>query len=197
MSGMNQNWSGFLSQKFLLRKNVFGKTHFRLIKDSISSSEFPWFFQRDTTYGSGFSTDSVYHGFRHCLIKNGQRNSDSTELLVPLAWYMCDALGKELVDIYSMHVNLIENYNKQNSGRPHTDRKLDEPNIENMYTAVFYLDEVDGNTLFYDDDKETIIYEQTPIENAMIIFPAKTYHGVNNPIVSPYRRVVNINIEVK
>lgn len=197
MSGMNQASNGSSSQKFLLRKNVLGKTQFRSVKDSISSGEFPWFFQRDTTYGSGFSTDSVYHGFRHCLIKDGKRNSDFTEILVPLAWHMSDFLGKELVDIYSMHVNLIENYNKQNSGRPHTDRQVDEPNIENMYTAVFYLDEVDGNTLFYDDDRETVIYEQTPIENAMIIFPTKTYHGVNNPVVAPYRRVVNINIEVK
>lgn len=197
MHGMNQNLNGSLSQKFLLRKNVLGKNQFKVILDSISSSSFPWFFQRDTTYGSGFSTDSVYHGFRHCLIKNGQKNSDFTELLVPLAWYMCDALGKELKDIYSMHVNLIENYNKSVPPRPHTDREILESNIDNMYTAVYYLDEVDGNTVFYDDDKETVIYEQTPIQNAMLIFPAKTWHGANNPIVAPYRRVVNINIETE
>ena len=197
MPGTNQNSNGQSSQKFLLRKNVLGKTQFRQILDSVSSDRFPWYFQRDTTYGGGFSASSLYHGFRHCLIKNGQKNSDFAELIVPLAWHMSDFLGKELVDIYSMHVNLIENYNKQNSGRPHTDRQVDEPNIENMYTAVFYLDEVDGNTIFYDDDRETVIYEQSPVQNAMLIFPSKTLHGGNNPIIAPYRRVVNINIEVK
>jgi hypothetical protein len=197
MHGMSQSSNGLSSQKFLLRKNVLGQTQFKAILDSISSSQFPWFFQRDTTYGSGFSTDSSYHGFRHCLIKNGQKNSDFTELLVPLAWYVCDQINRELVDIYSMHVNLIENYNKSTPPRPHTDRELSDPNIENMYTAVYYLDEVDGTTVFYDEDKETIIYEQTPIQNAMLIFPAATWHGANNPIVAPYRRVVNINVEVK
>lgn len=197
MSGTNKDSNGSFSQKFLLRKNVLGKNQFKAVVDSISSSSFPWFFQRDTTYGSGFSTDSIYHGFRHCLIKDGKKNSDYTDLFVPLAWHMCDALDKNLKSIYSMHVNLIENYNKSVSPRPHTDREISEPNIDNMYTAVYYFDEVDGNTVFYDDDQETIIYEQNPIQNAMLIFPAKTWHGATNPIVAPYRRVLNINIETE
>lgn len=197
MPGTNQSSNGSLSQKFLLRKDVLGKTQFTVLLDTVSSSEFPWFFQRDTTYGSGFSTDSAYHGFRHCLVKDGKRNSDSTELFVPLAWYMCDALGRELEHIYSMHVNLIQNYNKKIAPRPHTDREIFEPNIDNMYTGILYFDEVDGDTVFYDDDKETVIYEQSPIQNAMLIFPAKTWHSGTNPSIAPYRRVVNINIEVR
>lgn len=197
MSGMNQNLNGLSSQKFLLRKDVLGTTNFNVLLDVVSSSEFPWFFQRDTTYGSGFSTQSIYHGFRHCLVKDGKKNSDSTELFIPLAWYTCDAIGKKLKHIYSMHVNLIENYNKEVVARPHTDRDISEPDIDKMYTSIFYLDEVDGNTVFYDDDKETVIYEQSPIRNSMLIFPTKIWHSGTNPIVAPYRRVVNINIEVE
>jgi hypothetical protein len=197
MPGMNQDWSGLLLQKFNLHRDALGKTQFSILKDVISSGEFPWFFQRDTTYGTGFSTDSSYHGFRHCLIKNNQKNSDSTELFVPVAWRVCDLLNAEIDTIYSMHVNLIENYNKVSPQRPHTDRSLDEPNIDKMFTAILYFDKADGDTVFFDDDKETIIYQQTPIENAMIIFPAKTWHSGTNPIVSPYRRVLNINITIK
>tara|TARA_B110000503_G_scaffold141071_1_gene233571 strand:- start:966 stop:1529 length:564 start_codon:yes stop_codon:yes gene_type:complete len=185
------------SGKFNLHKNALGATQFAILKSTISSGEFPWFFQRDTTYGTGVSFDSSYHGFRHCLIKDNQKNSDSTELFVPVAWTVCDLLGGVLHEIYSMHLNLIENYNIETPPRPHTDRQLYEPNIDKMYTAILYFDQVDGNTVFYADDGETIIYEQTPIENAMIIFPAKTWHSGSNPLIAPFRRVLNINITLR
>ena len=197
MAGLNLNSNGLKSGKFNLHKNALGATQFAILKSTISSGEFPWFFQRDTTYGTGVSFDSSYHGFRHCLVKDNKKNSDFTELFIPVAWAVCDLIGGELESVYSMHLNLIENYNKETPPRPHTDRDLLLPNIDKMFTAILYFDEVDGNTVFYDDDEKTVIYEQTPIENAMIIFPAKTVHSGSNPLVSPFRRVLNINITIK
>ena len=194
---MNQNWNGSLSENIRFFDNLLSPTHFKNCLDAISSPNFPWFFQPDTTYGSKNNTDSINHGFRHSLIKDGESNSDWVQLFLPIAWIMADKLNLEISNVYSMHLNLMENYNKTPPPRPHIDRERDSDDIDKMFTGVFYFDSVDGDTVFYAEDREEIIHRQTPSANSLVIFPAKTWHSATNPMVHPYRRVLNINLTMK
>jgi len=183
--------------KSLFVENVVGKSQFDAMQETILSNRFAWYFLPDTTYGSGVSTDSSKHGFRHQLIFNNENKSGMSDLFVPLAWIASDCLGKKCLSVYSMHANLMENYNKELEPLPHIDRDTcDKDALANCWTAIFYINDSSGDTLFFNDTANEIIYRHKPMENTMIIFPSGTFHSASLPSTNPFRCVINININV-
>lgn len=196
MLGMKIHELGLKLPNSFLVYDVLTKTHFNTLKTNISHSHFPWYFQSDTTYGLGQSSTSMTHGFRHCFMTADVKKSDYTELVLPIVWTMADCLNKEIKSIYSIHANLVENYNLPHLTQAHIDIQ-DYGDDKNVWTAIFYIDDVDGNTVFFNNKlTETIIYEQTPVSNTMLIFPNNQYHAMRLPEIATFRRVININIIV-
>ena len=182
--------------KSLFVKNVVGKSQFDVMQETILSNRFAWYFLPDTTYGSVISTDSSRHGFRHQLIFNNENKSGMSDLFVPLAWIASDCLGKKCLSVYSMHANFMQNYNKELQPLPRVDRdNLSEEELSNSWTAIFYINNSSGDTLFFNDTATEIIYRHKPIENTMVIFPTSTFHSASLPSSNPFRCVVNINID--
>lgn len=189
---------GFLSGDSYLIENVLGGNQLAAIKDIVDSPYFAWYFQHDTTYGRNNEYDETQYGFRHCLFKDNEKMSAYSDTFLPLAYTVADVVKKKLSYIKSMHTNLTLNHNKQHAGKPHIDHietlKIEKPNTR--YTAIFYLENVDGDTVFYEDDEETIIYQQSPIQNALIVFDSNQFHSAMLPTLFGRRRVVNINVWV-
>ena len=181
----------------LLVKDVLGKSQFSVLQEIIFSNRFPWFFLPDTTYGSGVSTDSSTHGFRHQLMFDNENKSEVGNLFTPLAWIVADCLDKKCVNVAAMHANFMENYNKELRPLPHIDRETcDKQALANCWTAIFYMNDSSGDTLFFDDSKKNIVHRIKPVENTMVIFPSSTFHSASLPSTNPFRCVININIDV-
>jgi|688.fasta_scaffold907996_2 hypothetical protein len=198
MGGMKITKDGFLSVDSYLVEDVLGNNQLVAMKDIIESPYFAWYFQQDTTYGYNNQYDETQYGFRHCLFKDNEKMSAYSDMFLPLAHIVADVVDKKLSYVKSMHVNLTLNHNKQHNGKPHIDHietlKIDKPN--SRYTAIFYLENVDGDTVFYKDDEETVVYKQSPIQNGLVIFESNHFHSAMLPCLFGKRRVVNINIWV-
>jgi hypothetical protein len=59
-------------------------------------------------------------------------------------------------------------------------------------TAIYYVNDSDGDTLFFNDDKE-IIYSFTPKKGALVYFPSHVLHAGKPPKLNSYRAVINLN----
>lgn len=76
---------------------------------------------------------------------------------------------------------------------PHLDYK---DNSKEIITAIYYVNDSDGDTLLFDNDMN-ITHRFTPKKNSMLWFDHQTIHATENQIVSPTRCVINFNFIVR
>jgi hypothetical protein len=75
------------------------------------------------------------------------------------------------------HVDLRDN---DNNPYPHT-------------VALYYVNDSDGDTVFFDKDKETIIHRVPPKKGRLLLFDGTIFHGAGVPKKN-VRAVINIDI---
>ena len=71
---------------------------------------------------------------------------------------------------------------------PHIDMNL------NHYVMLYYVNESDGDTLFFDDDGK-LLKRVTPKKGRLVYFNGAIYHAGSNPIKYKERIVININLD--
>jgi hypothetical protein len=67
----------------------------------------------------------------------------------------------------------------------------------NFMSLLYYVMDSDGDTLFFDDDKKTVVDRITPQENKAVWFDSKTWHCSSPPIENKRRVVINFILEVE
>ena len=77
--------------------------------------------------------------------------------------------------------------NKAWKNEPHIDMK------EKHKVILFYLNDSDGDTYFYDKD-HNIIDSVTPKENRAVLFDGSILHSSSKPVEFAKRIVLNINL---
>jgi len=60
-------------------------------------------------------------------------------------------------------------------------------------TAIFYINNSDGNTLLFDREGKNLIQEVEPIENRLLIFDGLLQHAGHSPANHKSRVIVNMN----
>ena len=173
-----------------------GEQHANLLS-TVNDVQFNWYFLNDYNHSKAESDDVTKFGFKHCFIHENEGQSNFTHLVLPIVFAMQDVVQKELIDIVSVHANMTINVGIQHGGHPHTDQ-INRPISadEQIYTAVYYLESCDGDTVFFAEDEKTITHRQTPKENTMVVFQREATHSAMLPMVSARRRIINLNIVV-
>ena len=64
------------------------------------------------------------------------------------------------------------------------------------YAAIYYVNDTDGDTLFYDNDKKTIIKRISPKKGRMCFFRGDIYHGASSTTQNE-RIIINYNFDSK
>ena len=67
---------------------------------------------------------------------------------------------------------------------------IDDPD-ENVMSAIYYVNDSDGDTFFFNDKLE-ITKTITPQKGRLVIFPSNMFHSSSSPINNEYRIVMNI-----
>ena len=78
--------------------------------------------------------------------------------------------------------------NKHWKHEPHIDMK------ENHKVILFYLNDSDGDTYFYDKD-HNVIDSVTPKANRAVLFDGSILHSSSKPVEFARRIVLNINLK--
>ena len=177
---------GLTLNKPLVIDNLLGKTNFQVIKNIVLGDNFDWYF-----HNSGHLENEPnkqypieLHGFTHVAYSQDNQ-SNYLSLFQPIVCAMVDALELTSYQLVRLKLNLTLNVGKQVEPQIHTD-------IANGFTAIYYFDDSDGDTLFYKN--KTVIYRQSPKENRLVVFDSNTPHSAQLPLLSNKRCVVNINI---
>lgn len=181
---MNDN----LFKKF---NNVVSKDHLDLLQETLMSQYFGWYFHPDINHGL-VDTDPTRVGFVHTLIRKGNYLSDFSALFEPVALIAADKTKETLIELCRVKANMTLNMNGSEKGIPHQDLELELQPEWNRWSAIFYPFDVDGDTVFYANDKITEIARVTPKKNTMILFDSMTFHHGFLPKIATNRKIVNI-----
>ena len=90
-------------------------------------------------------------------------------------------------NIIRLRWGMTTTINKMHKHTPHIDMQIPHKVI------LFYLNDCDGDTYFYDKEHK-IIDSVTPKENRAVLFDGSILHSSSKPIEFPRRIVLNINL---
>jgi len=173
-------------------ENVLSPNAYDDFANVVNKEYIPWYFYEmvHNTSSACDSNDISTHGFVHKFFDNNKVNSMYIFLLNPILEKLSCHFDCSIIPV-RMKMNMNLNIGRQVAPYPHID-KIEA--IDNKYykTAIYYINDSDGDTLFFDDAKN-IVCRQTPKKNTLVLFSGDLLHSAQLPIVSPKRLVVNIN----
>ena len=135
---------------------------------------FPWYFQNTKDFE--VDEDLNQYQFTHIFFKDYKPFSDYFHLLQPLLKKL------EVKSLIKVKANLNPYSPKLYKGHFHTDTPF------NSLTAIYYLNENNGYTLFEKNNKKV-----KSEENRIVIFDAKMKHTGTNTTNQKKRVVLNLN----
>ena len=157
----------------------------------------PWYFLENSAYSENkelIKHSPLNFSFGH-IVLDIEENTDAPVVLSPL-YDMTIIMSLILKDLFELEktYNIIRlrwgmttTLNKIHKHDPHTDFSIPHKVI------LFYLNDSDGDTYFY-DNKNKIINSVTPKENRAILFDGLIPHSSSKPIETARRIVLNINL---
>lgn len=140
-----------------------------------------------------FSNVEEYIQFVHNFynVKNDKDwRSDCFPAIETILGVALDKLDMDAVELLRCKANFQpRHYNRSDGAHnlPHVDFQDEEHNV-----LLFYLNNSDGDTYFYDDDNK-LIKRVKPMRNRLVAFPGNTLHAGTHPKHNDYRMVINID----
>ena len=138
-----------------------------------------------------------YHApaqFSHYLYMYGE---DNVSPHLPVALPVLKRLEKiyGAITLFRAKVNVSSPhppYQNYESQIPHTDMKYDDGKDIPHLVCLYYINDSDGPTYFFNENFEILDVVQPAIGRA-IIFDGSRIHAASNPVLTPFRFVLNIN----
>lgn len=161
----------------------------------IESNVFPWYFHKNT-YGTNLPDISAQSGFIHLFVEDKRVNSDFWLSASSLVDCFVDSIGAVEPTVLRAQVNMVPKLKDTHNGVAHTDGcgQFVRTGYE-WVTAILYLNDSDGDTLFYENG---VITERfSPVKNRAVWFDGNVEHSGSVPTNTARRLVFNMNLEVK
>ena len=164
--------------------NVLDEEYFFQIQSHILSTNWPWYYMDNISNVE----DNNNYGFFNILVnENGVNNIGPLNELIQET---SQRVGSN--QLIRCRMDMTTNRGDSIKLEPHVD--LTYPHT----TAIFYVNDVDGNTIIYDqmygdDSKLTIKQEIQPKANRLIIFNGLHLHTGHTPTTCNQRVLINSN----
>ena len=171
-----------------------------------TSSFFPWHYSKDTVSSINYkfkSTENTFETsfFSHVHYKNNQVNSNKFSDIKNILYFFEDKIKINIININRVQSNLTRNitgYKKNNHSAIHRD--WEEKSYKNsptmFYSLLYYVNNSDGDTKFFDKDYNEI-KSVSPKKGKAVLFNSQTLHAGSNPIENDVRIVINFILEVE
>ena len=166
------------------------------IQETIESGEMPWFFEENSAYSKEVDKELIKqtplnYSFSHLALDKEIGNdvfSSLYDVTNTIGLILKDSFELEKTyNIFRLRWGMTTTLNKIHRHTPHTDYKYPHKVI------LFYLNDSDGDTYFYDKEHK-IIDSVIPKENRAVLFDGSILHSSSKPIEFPRRIVLNINL---
>ena len=183
-------------KKFEIIDNAISVAYQNWIKDYMTSSVFPWFYQGSVTHGGKDDPrgHDPYSGFSHLMFgpeNHGPTNSSIDSLLPILLGILGDQQIKELLRIRAaMFIK-----NQTGAETKHHIAHIDRPGDEKPYKVlIYYVIDSDGTTGIYEDAK--LVEEVEPKKGRVLLMDGDVFHASQCPKEHNQRIVVNYNFRI-
>jgi len=179
-------------------KNVLMPTQYKSLIKLIDDGGFTWHYKNHIHLVQDEYTTktSDSHGLITMFYNEDQVRSPHYDAVLPVLFNMVDLLNGNLTKLHRIHAALTINVNKDHNFYPHTDY-FPPKMSDNWYTAVYYLGESDGDTVFFEDDETTIKHTQKFEPNSASVFSGSIKHSGSLPRMHPKRIVLNFNFDME
>ena len=164
----------------------------KLIKETLFSNTYPWFFIEDITNSDG--SKQKRSAFTHLLVKERNQNSEYHNLFVKMIQYCCAQIGKTNVDVLAgrSFLQLPLNLKDHMVDTAHID------SIEKHFVMLYYVCDSDGDTIIFNEKEEsekyTVQKRVTPKQGRVVLFDGRFYHTAEQPMDN-VRCVINYDLK--
>ena len=166
-----------------------------------TNPHFGWYMSTNTystvdgDIGEGIvcKTTSIKEGPQlvHTFVRDGEDNSDKAMYAKDLLEILCNHVGikPKPFRIKSNLCPIIKSDNTKEHQVPHVDF------MDNHMTALFYLNDSDGPTYFFDNEYN-VTKTVEPKQGRFNLFDGEVFHAGSHPNNSTFRIVTNFNFRV-
>lgn len=164
------------------------------IESQVTDAYFPWYLKNETVkFNNEFANDNRFVDFpwlSHQTHTNGKENSSCLEIPNKIVKTLNDKFNIAYKELKQCRFNLVFKDDDDRKSPPHYDFYDD-----NIDTMIYYVNDSDGNTMFYADEKaNTVLKEVEPKKGRIVIFSSKTLHAATRPKEHDIRIVINFNM---
>jgi len=183
-----------MKENFLIKKNILSKEVFNTMNKSIFSNEFPWYFLSDSAFKEKFLKKEeigINYAWSHLLFdfeKGGINSNFYHSFYYPII-FILEKFNFKIENLLRIRIGLTATIGKPVINKPHIDWDFPHESI------IFYFNNSDGNTVFYNKDKKSVVKEITPIENMAVGFDGHIFHSSSKPVNTQRRIIMNINLK--
>lgn len=183
-----------MSENILIKNNVFGKGVFENISKTVLETDFPWYFIQDSAFNIKIKDKktSLNYSWYHMLYSKDNNGNNILSsyynfFYLPVLTIL-DSFNLNIDKLYRLRLGLTTTIGKDVINKPHIDYQFPHK------TILFYLNDSDGDTVFYKNDCKTVIKRVTPKENTAVLFNGLINHSSSKPNKNQRRIVLNINL---
>lgn len=170
----------------MIIKDLLPQSYKKEIQDALLGDEFPYYLNKNILPDVKESSSQ----FTHTLYREDKIESNAFNLIKPMIYFIEDKTNTSLKKIQRIKINLrTKTINDNYELNIHKDM-----NEDNYKSFLYYVNDSDGDTLFFDDNNK-IIDSITPKENLGIFFNSNIKHTSQAPINNDYRVVINFIFE--
>lgn len=168
--------------------NFLSKSYHQELLKLMSSSNFDWYYNSNISYTQ--EPDKVLRldefGFTHMFWdENGIRNSNTSKFWKPGLLQIMDAVDSD--NILRSRGDMTMYSHEEFIHDPHVDFFF--PNT----SVVYYVNDSDGDTIFYEDESLNIKDRVSPKANRLVAFKGHILHTGCSPTKHKNRIIINSN----
>ena len=176
--------------------NFLPEQYQKHIEKLLLSAYFPWFLNESTVpeglapYGTINTTENMQ--FTHTFFIDNSIHSTHYEQIAVLSYHLMLKENIDTTQVFRIKANLNtipENYPDGHHNSIHIDFPKDLTGI----TCIYYVNDSDGDTIFFDEKGANEIKRVSPKKNRLVYFDSNIPHAGCPPKNNQVRCVINFN----
>jgi len=168
--------------------------------NTLTSVDFDWHYLQEVTWENSKKPSKPTPGFAHLLFhRDTGKASPYLDMFKPVLDNLLFKADMKLDEVIRMRLGFLMNtrYNFPSQSYAHNEPHIDfeEPH----YTACFYLNDCDGETVIFHQREEAERYQvaekNMPLKNSAVLFDGGRYHASTCPKILDTRIVLTMNFK--